>query len=58
MRRTTKRAGQLALVTVAAPVAAWALEQSKPPTAPRHVTRPDTTITWREQPPQPDQHRG
>jgi hypothetical protein len=28
MRRTTKRAGQLALVTVAAPVAAWALEQA------------------------------
>jgi hypothetical protein len=29
MRRTTKRrAGQLALVTVAVPVAAWALEQA------------------------------
>ena len=29
MRTTTKRrAGQLALVTVAAPVAAWALEQA------------------------------
>jgi len=33
---------------------------SKPPTAPRHVTRPPrpaATITWRQQPPQPDQHR-
>jgi hypothetical protein len=87
MRTTTKRrARQLALVTLAVPVAAWALEQA--PTAPRPVTRlprpagalrqgadfmqrfgrgpladrlrqwPDTTVTWRQQPPQPDQHRG
>ena len=86
MRRTTKRAGQLALVTVAAPVAAWALEQAahraeahdqvspasrrlrqgadfvqrlgRGPLADRLRRRPDTTVTWRKQPPQPDQHRG
>jgi hypothetical protein len=86
MRRTTKRAGQLALVTVAAPVAAWALEQAahraeardqaspasrrlrqgadfvqrfgRGPLADRLRRRPATTATWREQPPQPDQHRG
>ena len=28
------------------------------PLADRLRQRPDTTITWREQPPQPDQHRG
>ena len=87
MRRTTKRrAGQLALVTVAAPVAAWALElaahhaeardQASPasrrlrqgadfmqrfgrePLADRLRQRPAITVTWRQQPPQPDQHRG
>ena len=87
MRTTTKRrAGQLALVTVAAPVAAWALEQAahraeahdqaspasrrlrqgadflqrlgRGPLADRLRRRPATTATWREQPPQPDQHRG
>jgi len=77
---------QLALVTLAAPVAAWALEQAahraeardqaspasrrlrqgadflqrfgRGPLADRLRQRPDTTITWREQPLQPDQHRG
>ena len=87
MRTTTKRrARQLALVTVAAPVAAWALEQAarraeagnttsstsrrlrqgadfvqrfgRGPLADRLRPRPATTVTWREQPPQPDQHRG
>jgi hypothetical protein len=87
MRRTTKqRVGQLALVTLAAPVAAWALEQAahraeahdqasrasrrlrqaanfmqrfgRGRLADRLKQRPDTTITWRQQPPQPDQHRG
>ena len=39
MRTTTKRrARQLALVTLAAPVAAWALEQAA--RRARHVTRP------------------
>jgi ANTAR domain len=28
------------------------------PLADRLRQRPDTTITWRQQPPQPDQHRG
>jgi hypothetical protein len=87
MRTTTKRrARQLALATLAAPVAAWALEQAahraeardqaspagrrlrqgadfvqrfgRGPLADRLRQRPDTTITWRQQPPQPDQHRG
>ena len=87
MRTTAKRrARQLALVTVAAPVTAWALEQAarraetrnqtspasrrlrqgadfvqrfgRGPLADRLRQRPDTTITWRQQPPQPDQHRG
>jgi hypothetical protein len=87
MRRTTKRrVGKLALVTVAAPVAAWALEQAarraaardqgspasrrlrqgadlvqrfgRGPLADRLRRRPATTVTWRQQPPQPDQHRG
>jgi hypothetical protein len=87
MRRTTKRrAGQLAFVTVAVPVAAWALEQAarraeardqvspasrrlrqgadyvqrfgRGPLADRLRQRPATTVTWREQPPQPDQNRG
>ena len=85
MRTTTKRrAGQLALVTVAAPVAAWALEQAarraeagdqtsstrrrlrqgadfvqrfgRGPLADRLRQRPVTTVTWRAQPPPPDQH--
>jgi hypothetical protein len=82
MRTTTKRrTRRLALVTLAAPVGAWALEQAAhraeardqaspagrrlrqgadfvQPLADRLRQRPDTTITWREQPPQPDQHRG
>jgi hypothetical protein len=87
MRTTTKRrAGQLALVTVAAPVAGWALEQAarraeagdqtsstsrrlrqsadfvqrvgRGPLADRLRQQPVTTVTWREQPPQPDQHHG
>ena len=87
MRTTTKRrATQLALVTVAAPVAGWALKQAarraetgdhisltsrrlrqgadlvqrfgRGPLADRLRQRPVTTVTWREQPPQPDQHRG
>jgi hypothetical protein len=87
MRRTTKRrAGQLALVTVAAPVAGWALEQAarraeardqaspasrrlrqgadfvqrfgRGPLADRLRQQPVTTVAWREQPPQPDQHHG
>jgi hypothetical protein len=84
--RTKRRAGQLTLVTVAAPVAAWALEQAarradaadkssvtsrrlrqgadfvqrfgRGPLADRLRQRPVTTVTWREQPPQPDQHHG
>jgi hypothetical protein len=84
--RTKRRARQLALVTVAAPVAAWALEQAahraetgdktsptsrrlrqgadfvqrfgRGPLADRLRQRPATNVTWREQPPQPDQHRG
>jgi hypothetical protein len=83
---TKRRARQLALVTVAAPVAAWALEQAahraeardqaspasrrlrkgadfmqrfcRGPLADRLRQQPVTTVTWREQPPQPDQHRG
>jgi hypothetical protein len=83
---TKRRVGQLALVTVAAPVAAWALEQAahraeardqaspvsrrlrqgadfvqrfgRGPLADRLRRRPATTVTWREQPSQPDQHRG
>ena len=87
MRTTTKRrARQLALVTLAAPVAAWALEQAahraeahdqaspasrrlrqgadflqrfgRGPLADRLRQRPVTTVAWREQPPQSDQHRG
>jgi hypothetical protein len=87
MRTTTKRrAGQLALVTVAAPIAGWALEQAarraeagdqtsptsrrlrqgadfmqrfgRGPLADRLRQQPVTTVTWREQPPQPDQHHG
>jgi hypothetical protein len=87
MRTTTKRrARQLALVTVAAPVAAWALEQAarraeagnktsptsrrlrqgadfvqrfgRGPLADRLRQRPVTNVTWRQQPPQPDQHHG
>ena len=87
MRRTTKRrARQLALVMVAAPVAAWALEQAarraeassktsptsrrlrqgaevvqrfgRGPLADRLRQRPVTNVTWRQQPPQPDQHHG
>jgi hypothetical protein len=87
MRTTTKRrATQLALVTVAAPIAAWALEQAarradagdknsltsrrlrqgaefvqrvgRGPVADRLKQRPVTTVTWREQPPQPDRHHG
>jgi hypothetical protein len=87
MRTTTKRrAGQLALVTVLAPVAGWALEQAarraeggdktsptsrrlrqgadfmqrfgRGPLADRLRQQPATTVTWREQPPQPDQHHG
>ena len=87
MRTITKRrAGQLALVTVAAPIAGWALEQAarraeaddktsptsrrlrqgadfmqrfgRGPLADRLRQRPITTVTWREQPPQPDQHHG
>jgi hypothetical protein len=83
MRTITKRrAGQLALVTVAAPVVGWALEQAarraeagdqtsptsrrlrqgadfvqrfgRGPLADRLRQRPITTVTWREQPPQPD----
>ena len=77
-----RRARQLALVTVAAPVAAWVLEQAahraeardktspasrrlrqsadfvqrfgRGPLADRLRQRPATTVTWREQPPQPD----
>jgi hypothetical protein len=84
--RTKRRARQLALVTVAAPVAAWALEQAarraaagdkssptsrrlrqgadfvqrfgRGPLADRLRQRPNTTVTWRAQPPQPDQHHG
>jgi hypothetical protein len=83
---TTRRARQLALVTLAAPVAAWALEQAarraetrnqtsptsrrlrqgadfmqrfgRGPLADRLRQRPVTTVTWRAQPPQPDQHPG
>jgi multisubunit Na+/H+ antiporter MnhG subunit len=59
MRTTTKRrARQLALVTLAAPVAAWAMEQAAHRAEARDKASPDTTITWRQQPPQPDQHRG
>jgi hypothetical protein len=87
MRTTTKRrATQLALVTVAAPIAAWALEQAarraeagdqtsptsrrlrqgadlvqrvgRGPLADRLRQQPVTTVTWREQPPQPDRHHG
>jgi hypothetical protein len=87
MRTPTKRrARQLALVTRAAPVAAWALEQGthraeardktsptsrrlrqgadfvqrvgRGPLADRLRQRPVTTVTWRQQPPQPDQHHG
>ena len=87
MRTTTKRrARQLALVTLAAPVAAWALEQAahraeagdkaspasrrlrqgaevvqrfgRGPLADRLRQRPVAKVTWRQQPPQPDQHRG
>jgi hypothetical protein len=87
MRTTTmRRARQLALVTLAAPVAAWALEQAarraeegdktspasrrlrqgadfvqrfgRGPLADRLRQRPVTNATWRQQPPQPDQHRG
>ena len=87
MRTTTRRrARQLALVTVAAPVAAWALEQAarradagdkssptsrrlrqgadfvqrfgRGPLADRLRQRPITSVTWTEQPPQPDQHHG
>jgi hypothetical protein len=59
MRTTTKwRARQLALVTLAAPVAAWALEQAAHRAEAGDQASPDTTITWRQQPPQPDQHRG
>ena len=87
MRTITKRrAGQLALFTVAAPVAGWALEQAarraeagdqtsstswrlrqgadfvqrfgRGPLADRLRQRPVTTVTWREQPPQPDRHHG
>ena len=66
MRRTTKRAGQLALVTVAAPVAAWALEQA----AHRAEARDQASPVGRRlrqgadfvqrfgRGPQPDQHRG
>jgi hypothetical protein len=87
MRTTTKRrARRLALVTLAAPVAAWAMEQAahraearnqaspasrrlrqgadlvqrvgRGPLADRLRQRPVATVTWREQPPQPDQHQG
>ena len=87
MRTITKRrAGQLALVTVAAPIAGWALEQAarraeagdqtsptsrrlrqgadfvqrvgRGPLADRLRQRPVTTVTWREQAPQPDRHHG
>jgi hypothetical protein len=87
MRTTTKRrATQLALVTVAAPIAGWALEQAarraeagdqssptsrrlrqgadlvqrvgRGPLADRLRQQPVTTVTWREQPPQPDRHHG
>jgi outer membrane biogenesis lipoprotein LolB len=87
MRTTTKRrARQLALVTVAAPVAACALDQAAHrveardktsptrrrlrqgadfvqrfgcgPLADRLRQRPVTAVTWRQQPPQPDQHYG
>jgi hypothetical protein len=84
--RTKRRARQLALVTVAAPVAGWALERAarradagdqssltsrrlrqgadvvqrvgRGPLADRLRQRPVTTVTWREQPPPPDQHHG
>jgi hypothetical protein len=84
--RTKRRATQLALVTVAAPVAGWALERAarraeagdqtsltsrrlrqgadfvqrfgRGPLADRLRQRPITTVTWREQPPQPDQDHG
>ena len=86
MRTPTKqRARQLALVTVAAPIAGWALEQAarraeagdktspasrrlrqgadfmqrfgRGPLADR-LRQTVTTVAWREQPPQPDQHHG
>ena len=84
--RTKRRARRLALVTVTAPIAGWALEQAarraeagdktsstsrrlrqgadfmqrfgRGPLADRLRQRPVTTVTWREQPPQPDQHHG
>jgi hypothetical protein len=87
MRTITKRrATQLALVTVAAPIAGWALEQAarraeagdkssltsrrlrqgadfmqrfgRGPLADQLRQQPVTTVTWREQPPPPDQHHG